>query len=96
MCLSTRVGTERSMRNVPPVCAVVHMRVRLGLHTHVKIIDCAFLPSKGICSPAIHLISQQHIAEGADGLLDWDGGAVAIPGHIRVEALKLDVLHCLV
>ena len=42
--------------------------------------------------PAIHLISQDDIISSTDSFRGWDGGAVACPTDIAVQALKLNVL----
>ena len=44
-------------------------------------------------SPAIHFISQDDIISSADSFRGWDGGAIACPTDIAVQALKLDVLN---
>ena len=45
-----------------------------------------------LASPAIHLISQDDIISSTDSFRGWDGGAVACPTDVAVQALELNVL----
>ena len=42
--------------------------------------------------PAIHLVCKQDVCTLVDGLLDWDGSAIAHTLHVAVQPLKLDML----